>query len=77
MTPQPWARTGPGEATDGKPTFDLHTFDQAFFDRLRERVVAASDRGIYVGVMFFDGWALRLSPAPTTSRAIRSTPPTM
>ena len=23
MTPQPWARTGPGEATDGKPKFDL------------------------------------------------------
>jgi hypothetical protein len=64
MTPQPWARTGPGVAKDGKPTFDLERFDQAFFDRLRERVIAAGARGIYAGVMFFEGWALHLSPAP-------------
>jgi hypothetical protein len=64
MTPQPWARTGPGEATDGKPKFDLDRFDQAFFDRLRDRVIAAGNRGIYVAVMFFDGWALHLSPEP-------------
>ena len=64
MTPQPWARTGPGEAKDGKPKFDLDRFDEAFFDRLRQRVVAAGDRGMYVGVMFFDGWALHLSPSP-------------
>ena len=25
MTPQPWPRTGPGEAKDGKPKFDLST----------------------------------------------------
>jgi hypothetical protein len=64
MTPQPWRRTGPGEAKDGKPKFDLNRFDEAFFDRLRDRVVAAGQRGIYVAVMFFDGWALHLSPAP-------------
>ena len=64
MTPQPWARTGTGTAKDGKPKFDLTKFDQAFFDRLRERVVAAGNEGIYVAVMFFDGWALHLSPAP-------------
>jgi hypothetical protein len=64
MTPQPWARTGSGQAKDGKPKFNLEQFDQAFFGRLRERVVAAGERGIYVGVMFFDGWALHLSPAP-------------
>jgi hypothetical protein len=64
MTLQPWARTGPGEAKDGEPKFDLDRFDQAFFDRLRDRVIAAGDRGIYVGVMLFDGWALHLSPAP-------------
>ena len=64
MAPQPWARTGPGEATDGRPRFDLERFDDAFFARLRERVIAAGDRGIYVGVMLFDGWALHLSPAP-------------
>jgi hypothetical protein len=64
MTPQPWARTGPGGAKDGKPKFDLDRFDEAFFDRLRDRVVAAGKRGIYVAVMFFEGWALHLSPAP-------------
>jgi hypothetical protein len=64
MTPQPWMRTGPGEAKDGKPKFDLDRFDEAFFDRLRDRAVAAGERGIYVGMMLFDGWALHLSPAP-------------
>jgi Family of unknown function (DUF6298) len=64
MGPQPWARTGPGEARDGRPKFDLSRFDRAFFDRIRERVIAAGERGIYVAVMFFDGWALHLSPAP-------------
>ena len=64
MTPQPWARTGPGTAKDGKPRFDLERFDEAFFDRLRERVVQAGEAGIYVGVMLFDGWALHLSPPP-------------
>jgi hypothetical protein len=64
MTPQPWARTGPGAASDGKPKFDLDRFDEAFFERLRDRVVAAGQRGIYVAVMLFDGWALHLSPAP-------------
>jgi len=64
MTPQPWARTGPGDAIDGRPRFDLERFDDAFFDRLRERTIAAGERGIYVDVMLFEGWALHLSPAP-------------
>jgi hypothetical protein len=64
MTPQPWPRTGPGAARDGKPRFDLSTFDPAYFDRLRDRVVAAGDQGIYVAVMLFDGWGLHLSPVP-------------
>ena len=33
--PQPWRRTGPGQALDGKPKFDLRRFNQAYFDRLR------------------------------------------
>ncbi len=64
MSPQPWARTGPGTASDGEPRFDVSTFDQTYFDRLRERVVAAGSRGVYVSVMLFDGWALHLSPPP-------------
>ncbi len=64
MTPQPWARTGPGSAKDGEPKFDLNSFDQSYFDRLRQRVIAAGNEDIYVAVMLFDGWALHLSPAP-------------
>jgi len=64
MSPQPWPRTGPGTATDGKPKFDLSRFDQAYFDRLRDRVSAAGEAGIYVAVLLFDGWALHLSPPP-------------
>ena len=64
MTPQPWARTGPGNAKDGKLKFNLDVFDESYFDRLRERVIRAGNEGIYVGVMLFDGWALHLSPAP-------------
>jgi hypothetical protein len=64
MTPQPWPRTGAGSAKDGKPRFDVSTFDPAYFERLRSRVIAAGNAGIYVAVMFFDGWGLHLSPPP-------------
>jgi hypothetical protein len=56
--PLPWLRTGPGNALDGKPKFDLTKFDAAYFERLRSRVKAAGDRGIYVSVMLFEGWGL-------------------
>jgi hypothetical protein len=56
--PQPWARTGPGNALDGKPKFDLTKFDADYFERLRTRVQAAGRRGIYVSVMLFEGWGL-------------------
>lgn len=58
FAPFPWPRTGPGLASDGKPTFDLSQLDPAYFDRMRARVIAARDRGIYVSVMLFDGWDL-------------------
>jgi len=64
MRPQPWPRTGPGLATDGKPKFDLSTFNPLYFDRLRDRVIAAGKEGIYVSVMLFDGFGLHLSKAP-------------
>ena len=49
----PFARTGPGQAFDGKPKFDVTQFNQAYFDRLRQRVEAAQERGCYVAVMLF------------------------
>jgi hypothetical protein len=57
INPHPWPRTGPGNALDGKPRFDLTKFDDAYFERLRQRSVAAQERGIYVAVMLFDDWS--------------------
>lgn len=51
--PIPCSRTGPGAANDGGLKVDLDRFDPVFFDRLRSRVVAARDRGIYVAIMLF------------------------
>ncbi len=56
--PMAYERTGPGRALDGKPKFDLTRFNQAYFDRLRQRVVMAGQRGIYVSVMFFQGFSV-------------------
>jgi hypothetical protein len=64
MTPQPWPRTGPGSAKDGKPRFDLSGFDQTYFDRLRERVLAAEHAGLYASVMLFEGFSLHLTDVP-------------
>jgi hypothetical protein len=55
VTPLPWRRTGPGDASDGKLKFDLTKFDQAYFDRLRGRVQQLNAAGIYAGVYFFTG----------------------
>lgn len=52
-SPLPFARTGPGDALDGAPKFNLTQFNQEFFDRLRQRAIAARDRGIFVSVMMF------------------------
>jgi len=59
VTPHPWLRTGDGKALDGKPKFDLTRFDPAYFKRLRERVEAARQKGIYVSIMLFEGWAMQ------------------
>jgi Putative collagen-binding domain of a collagenase len=53
--PHPWTRTGPGQATDGGLKFDLASLNQEYFDRLRARVKALHDAGIYVGVYLFTG----------------------
>lgn len=61
--PHPWVRTGPGAATDGEPKFDLTRFNEEYFARLRSRVIAARDRGVYVSIMMFDGWEIQFSDA--------------
>lgn len=52
-TPHPWVRK------DGR--FDLTQFNEAYFQRLRQRVQAAAARGIYVSIMLFEGWEIQFS----------------
>jgi len=58
LSPLPFARTGPGKAKDGALKFDLAKFNPVYFERLRQRVEAAQQRHIYVGVMLFQGFSV-------------------
>ena len=58
LFPLMYRRTGPGKGLDGKPRFDLTQLNPTYFRRLRRRVIAARERGIYVIVMLFDGWSV-------------------
>lgn len=50
-----FARTGGGNAVDGKPRFDLTKFDQSYFDkRIKPFLRAAAGRGIYVELTLFE-----------------------
>jgi len=62
ITPHRYMRTGPGLAVDGKPKFDLSKFNDEYFKNLLERVRIASDNGIYVSVMLFEGWGNQRIP---------------
>lgn len=57
-SPVMYQRTGPGSALDGLPKMDLTKWNQAYFDRIRARVIAAGEQGIYVSVMLFNGWSV-------------------
>ena len=61
-TPTVYARTGPGTALDGGLKYDTTKFNQAFFDQLRARCIAARDRGIYVQVMLDSSETARTEP---------------
>lgn len=62
--PHPFVRTGPENALDGKPKFDLTQLNDAYFTRLRKRVETAAERGIYVSIMLFEGWGIHASEEP-------------
>ena len=51
--PSPYVRAAAGAAADGAPPLDLTRPNPEYFERLRARVVAARDQGIYVAVMLF------------------------
>ncbi len=59
FAPQPYERTGPGEAADRQPKFDLTRWNEAYFKRLRERIRAAGRKGIYASVMLFEAWCIK------------------
>jgi hypothetical protein len=54
-TGMPWVRSSTGGASDGGNKFDLNTFNQPYFDRLRARVIQLQQSNIYAVVQFFDG----------------------
>ncbi len=75
FSPLPYQRTGPGRALDGGAKFDLTKFNQAYFDRLRSRVIEARDRGIYVSIMLFQGWSIeKKRPYATANNPWRGHP---
>ncbi|MEO8048400.1 MAG: DUF6298 domain-containing protein [Nitrospirota bacterium] len=55
VAPLAFQRVGPELAQDGRLRYDLTRFDQAYFDRLRQRVSEAEMRGMYVSIMLFRG----------------------
>jgi len=60
-------------ALDGKPKFDLNQFNQVYLDRLRQRVIQAGKRGMYVYVMLFDGWSVEIK-SPSTHQPWKGHP---
>jgi hypothetical protein len=57
-TDMPYVRLGEVAAADGDPQYDLTSLDQSYFDRLRQAVMEADRRGLYVVVELFNGRAL-------------------
>ena len=62
--PYPVAGRGGGAAGGDRVQFDLSRFNPVFFERLRRRVLAARDRGIYVSIMLFQGWSIEKKGEP-------------
>jgi hypothetical protein len=60
----PWPRTGPGNAIDGEPRYDLEKWNPEYFERLHRFLSRASELGIVVELTLFSNtygdsvWAL-------------------
>ncbi len=50
----PWPRTGPDNANDGYPRFDLSQFNEAYWERFHAYLESAQRHGIYVWLQIFD-----------------------
>jgi len=55
----PWLRTGPSKGAGNRLDFDLERFDPAYFNRLKQFMALAQERGIYVEFSLFEGCALK------------------
>lgn len=53
VTPSIYKHSGTGLPHDKKRGYDLSRFNEDYFERLKARVSAANDRGIYVAVVLF------------------------
>jgi hypothetical protein len=52
----PYQRTGPGNAADGRLKFDLTKFDQSYFDHWLEIVTYARSKGVVIQICILDAW---------------------
>jgi hypothetical protein len=73
----PYVRSAAAAAADGKSQYDLTQFDQAYFDRLRQAVIAADSRGLYAVVELFNsrglesaGWSAQPFAAGNNSNGV-------
>ncbi|HET6558201.1 MAG TPA: DUF6298 domain-containing protein [Prolixibacteraceae bacterium] len=57
IEPMPYQRSNTELGNDNKPKFNLDEWNQAYFDRMRSRVIEACNRGIYTSIMLFQGWS--------------------
>jgi hypothetical protein len=76
----PWPRTGPGNAIDGEPRYDLDQWNPEYFDRLHRFLSRASKAGVVVELTLFsntygDGvWALNPLRAENNRQGIGKLP---
>lgn len=59
--PSKYQRSNTCCAVDTGNKWDLNTWNQAYFDEMKDIVKAAEARNIYVGVLFYDGWWIKQS----------------
>lgn len=50
----PWPRNGGGTASDGKPKYNLDTWDTAYWGNMADACAYAQSKGVYLGIMLFD-----------------------
>lgn len=56
---EPYLRSGPGTANDGRPKYDLTKFDPRYFEQLRNLCAAARKRGLFLQLITVDAWMIK------------------